>query len=194
MTRRTMALALVLAAFCNATPALAAPHKIGSVDYAELLKDYEKSKQAVAELQESKDKGEAELTTEWENYKKLIEEASSMKDDLRKNPPKTPEEKQARTKAIKDIVFKVEAERDRLTKLKEEREGTYLKRYAAIVAEVTADIQAAVKKMADETGCDLVISSVGNSKRQAPLVLYADDKNDLTDPVLATLNAAAPKK
>jgi len=179
--------------FSAATAALAEPESalVGFLDYDLVLKEYDKSKKAVAELQQQKDAGEAELSQEWESYKKLFEEATELRKELVKNPPQTGEERRERGKAIQDVVGRVDKERERLEKLKEDREGDYLKKYAAIVNEVTAEITAATAKIATGKKYVLVLNTSAKTKRQIPAAIAFDPAHDLTGTVLQAINAAA---
>jgi Skp family chaperone for outer membrane proteins len=57
---------------------------------------------------------------------------------------------------------------------------------------ILAEIKIAVTTTAKTSGCTLVIDTGAETASGTPAVLYDSGENDLTDAVLAQLNAGAP--
>ncbi len=165
--------------------------KIGIVDMRKVFDGYYKTKQADAALKEERaeiDKERAEMVDSYhkheDEWKKLIEKANdqSLSAEERDRSKQSSERK---VLELKDLEKNVEEfDRAATTKQQEKKRS----RWEAIVGEIRAAIDARAK--AD--GYSLVLDTAGESLNNTPTVLYTNGGNDLTEPVLSQLNAAAP--
>ena len=57
---------------------------------------------------------------------------------------------------------------------------------------IVEEIRTAVNGKAKSAGYALVLDTVAESANNTPIVLYSNNENDMTDAILAQLNAGAP--
>lgn len=79
--------------------------------------------------------------------------------------------------------------------IKEDREAATReldRRFVEASRKLLTEVRKATEELGSERGFDLVIDSSGNTNTGLPLLLYAKDLPDLTEAVIARLNADAP--
>ncbi len=173
-----------------ALPAMAQP-KIGLVDMRKVFDGFYKTKQADAALKDEGAELEKERADMVDNYhkredewKKLIEKANdqSLSAEERDRSKQASERKLLELKDLEKTVD----EFDRAARTKQLEKKRL--RWDAIVSE----IRAAIDGKAKTEGYTMVLDTAGESLNNTPVVLYNNGGNDMTDAILAQLNAAAP--
>jgi outer membrane protein len=173
-------------------PAAKAEMKVGTIDMQKVFTAYYKTQDAQAKLQEAQKAYKQELDQRLEDYKTNLDIINKLNDELSKpaltggsNDQKTQDRdaKITETKGLeKEIAdFRQTREKQIQDQLKRMRDG--------IVLEIMAVINDQVKT----ANYDMVFDKSGfSSNNIVPVVLYARDSYDFSDPVITKLNAARP--
>lgn len=185
-----MALPVVLLMTLLSGTALAQT-KIATVDLRKLFDNYWKTKEATASIQAEASR----LDRDDKDYKDKLTQGKTDYQNLlaQANDPALSDAERSKRKADADAKLKQlqesqtmidQFERQAQTRLNEQRMQLRQKVLTAIQSTISAKAKAA--------GYSMVIDTGAQSISPAPVVLYSNGDNDLTDAVLAELNAGAP--
>src|SRR5712664_2261648 len=174
-------LALPIAALAQGTP------KIGTVDMQRAFKDYNKTKEAEAKINDAKNSAKKEYDDRAEAYKKALDEinnlnkqleSSALSADKKTQIAKDRDDKIANIKNMEREIsdFRQTRERQLQEQLMRVREG--------IVKEITDVVMEKVKT----NNLDLVFDKSGMSINGVPVLMYAHENVDFTNDVIAVLN------
>jgi Skp family chaperone for outer membrane proteins len=197
MKKRLQIVAIIAAAFalCSICPpanaGVGADQKIATVDLAKVFEKYYKTvrstaalKQEASDMQkEGKDMADAVKKQEAE-WQKLIDKAEdqAVSADERASSKKAAEEKFREVKSAEQNVQ--DYERISTSRLREKER----QRRDDIVKEIRRVLDAEAKA----GGYTLVLDISGESANMAPVILFSNGANDLTDDLIKELNAGAP--
>lgn len=166
--------------------------KIATLDLRKVFDNYWKRKQADAAVKDRAADMEREHTTmvaDWrkakDEYQSLLASANdqAVSTDERENRKKAAEEKFRRIKETEDSI--AQYEKSARTTLDEQ-----LKRMRE---NILTEIRTVVSLKAAAGSYSLVLDTAAETINNTPMILYSSGKeNDLTDAVLAQLNATAP--
>jgi outer membrane protein len=186
---RTILPLILLVAFMGGTAA--AQTKIATVDLRKLFDNYYKTKLAQANIQERAaqlDKDDKSMKDDLkkggEDYQKLLQQANdqAMSADERDRRKQSADEKLKQLQSSKAAIDQFE--RQAQTTLGEQRQR--------MRDNILVEIKAAVASKAKTAGYTLVLDTAGETVNGTMAVVYTAGENDLTEPVLAQLNAGAP--
>jgi len=177
----TLTLVLPVAAFAQGTM------KIGTVDMQRAFKDYNKTKEAEAKINDAKNSAKKEYDDRAEAYKKALDEinnlnkqleSSALSADKKTQIAKDRDDKIANIKNMEREIsdFRQTRERQLQEQLMRVREG--------IVKEITDVVMEKVKT----NNLDLVFDKSGMSINGVPVLLYSHDNIDFTNDIIAVLN------
>ncbi len=177
----TLTLVLPVAAFAQGTM------KIGTVDMQRAFKDYNKTKEAEAKINDAKNSAKKEYDDRAEAYKKSLDEinnlnkqleSSALSADKKTQIAKDRDDKIANIKNMEREIsdFRQTRERQLQEQLMRVREG--------IVKEITDVVMEKVKT----NNLDLVFDKSGMSINGVPVLLYSHDNIDFTNDIIAVLN------
>lgn len=186
-----LGLALLLVNGLVAIPA-GAQQKLATVDMRKVFDNYWKRKEGDAAI---KDRA-ASMEKDWkamvadfnkakEEYQKLVESAGdqAVSADERAKRKKTADEKLKQLRTTEETVMQYE---------KTARE-TVSRELSRMRESIVSEIRTVVNAQAQSGAYTLVIDSAAESANGVPVLLYSNNKeHDLTETVLAQLNAAAP--
>lgn len=174
-----------------ALPLRAAELKVGVVDLKKVFEGYYKTKLAQAALDEEvaglKKDGKAleeDYAKAVEDYKKTIDEANNqaISSDEREKRKKDAENKMLRVNDLRQTLQQFE--RTASTNMGEKRRMT--------MSKILGEIKEAIAAKAKAGAFTIVLDTSSPDPMNLPTVLYSSGENDLTDAVLAALNANAP--
>ena len=176
-----LTLALPIAAFAQGTL------KVGTVDMQRAFKDYNKTKEAEAKINDAKNAAKKEYDDRAEAYKKALDdinnlnkqlESSALSADKKTQIAKDRDDKIANIKNMEREIsdFRQTRERQLQEQLMRVREG--------IVKEITDVVMEKVKT----NHLDLVFDKTGMSMSGVPVLMYAPDNIDFTNDIIAVLN------
>src|SRR2546428_8130004 len=176
-----LTLTLPVAAFAQGTL------KIGTVDMQRAFKDYNKTKEAEAKINDAKNSAKKEYDDRAEAYKKSLDEinnlnkqleSSALSADKKTQIAKDRDDKIANIKNMEREIgdFRQTRERQLQEQLMRVREG--------IVKEITDVVMEKVKT----NNMDLVFDKSGMSINGVPFLLYSHDNIDFTNDIITVLN------
>src|SRR5438874_13068421 len=174
-------LALPLAMFAQGTL------KIGTIDMNRAFKEYNKTKDAEAKINEAKTAAKKEYDERADSYKKALDEinnlnkqldSSALSADAKTKLAKDRDDKIANIKNMEREINEVRQTRER--QLQEQA----LRMREGIVKEITDVVMDKVKT----NSLDLVFDKSGMSLNGVPLMMYAKENVDFTNDVITVLN------
>src|SRR5205814_3355029 len=176
-----LTLALPLAVFAQGTL------KIGTVDMQRAFKEYSKTKDAEAKINDAKNAAKKEYDDRAESYKKALDEINNLNKQLESSALSA----DAKTKLAKDRDDKIaniknmerEINEFRQTRERQLQEQA-LRMREGIVKEITDVVMEKVKS----NSLDFVFDKSGMSLNGVPLMMYAKDNVDFTNDVITVLN------
>jgi len=186
---RTVVAALLLMALMSGSAL--AQTKIATVDLRKLFDNYYKTKLAQAAIQERAaqlDKDDKSMKDDLnkgsDDYKKLLQQANdqALSADERDRRKLSADEKLKQLQASKTAIDQFE--RQAQTTLGEQRQR--------MRDNILVEIKAAVATKAKAAGDTLVFDTAAETANGTMAVVYSASDNDLTESVLAQLNAGAP--
>jgi outer membrane protein len=165
--------------------------RIATVDLRKIVENYWKTKQANDVLQERADdlkKERRELADELkkanDDYNQLLEDANDQ--------AVSPEERDKRKAAADDKYKDIKNREDAYQQFEREMQTTLLEQQRRMHNNIINEIRDAVAARGKSAGYGMVIDVSAQTPSETPIVLYNNNENDLTDAVLAQLNAGAP--
>jgi outer membrane protein len=161
--------------------------KIGTVDMNRAFKEYNKTKDAEAKINEAKNQAKKEYDDRADAYKKALDEVNSLNKQL--DSPALSAEKKAQTaKERDDKIANIKNMEREITEFRQTRERQLqeqaLRMREGIVKEITDVVMQKVK--ADNL--DFVFDKSGMSLNGVPLLMYSKESVDFTNDVIAVLN------
>ena len=178
---KTIALILPLAMFAQGTL------KIGTIDMNRAFKEYNKTKDAEAKINEAKTAAKKEYDERADSYKKALDEINNLNKQLDSSALSA----DAKTKLAKDRDDKIaniknmerEINEFRQTRERQLQEQA-LRMREGIVKEITDVVMDKVKT----NSLDLVFDKSGMSLNGVPVLMYSRETTDFTNDVVAILN------
>jgi outer membrane protein len=161
--------------------------KIGTVDMNRAFKEYNRTKDAEAKINEAKNQAKKEYDDRADAYKKALDEVNSLNKQL--DSPALSAEKKAQTaKERDDKIANIKNMEREITEFRQTRERQLqeqaLRMREGIVKEITDVVMEKVKA----NNLDFVFDKSGMSLNGVPLLMYSKADVDFTNDVIAVLN------
>ena len=181
----TMLMAAFAAAACGA-----AELKIATVDLDKVFTAHPKTQAAEADLKKAEDAIQAEMDRMVAEGRALEESVAKLR-EAAKNPLLTEEARLTRRNEAEEKLtelqeFQLRARRTQETKLKQMREQVMKSRQG-----IVDELMAALGQFAQASEYDLVLDRSGMTMNAIPLVAYSKPELDVTDKLIAYLQAKA---
>jgi outer membrane protein len=174
-------LALPIAGFAQGTL------KVGTVDMNRAFKEYNKTKDAEAKINEAKNAAKKEYDDRADAYKKALDEINNLNKQL-DSSALSADAKTAKAKERDDKITNIKNMEREINEFRQTRERQLqeqaLRMREGIVKEITDVVMEKVKAQ----GLDLVFDKSGMSLNGVPLLMYSRDTADFTSDVVAVLN------
>jgi len=168
-----------------------AQNRIATVDLRKIFDNYWKTKQADAAL---KDRG-ADLE---KDYKIMLDDLKKAKDEYQtlltdaNNQTLSVEEREKRKKAAEDKFKQIKESEDTIAQYNRQARANIDEQKKRMRDRIVEEIRTTVNGKAKAAGYALVLDTTAENANNTPTVLYSNNENDMTDAVLAQLNAGAP--
>ena len=161
--------------------------KIGTVDMNRAFKEYNKTKDAEAKINDAKNQAKKEYDDRADSYKKALDEINNLNKQL--DSPALSAEKKAQTAKDRDEkianIKNMEREINEFRQTRERQlQEQAMRMREGIVKEITDIVNEKVKANA----LDLVFDKSGMSLNGVPLLMYSKENVDFTNDVVAVLN------
>jgi outer membrane protein len=161
--------------------------KVGTVDMSRAFKEYNKTKDAEAKINEAKNAAKKEYDERAEAYKKALDEINNLNKQLDSNALSA-EAKSAKAKERDDKITNIKNMEREINDFRQTRERQLqeqaLRMREGIVKEITDVVMARVKSQ----NLDLVFDKSGMSLNGVPLLLYSRDNVDFTSDIVTEMN------
>lgn len=165
--------------------------RIGTVDLRKVFDGYWKTKQADAALKDRAADIEKDHKTMLDEWKKSKDEYQTLLGEAN-NQTLSIEERDKRKKLAEDKFKQIKDSEDAITQYERQARTTLDEQKKRMRDSIVEEIRTAVNGKAKTAGYALVIDTAAESFNNTPVVLYANNENDLTEAVLSQLNAGAP--
>jgi len=179
----TLALVLVVPIAARAQGTL----KIGTVDMNRAFKEYNKTKDAEAKINDAKNQAKKEYDDRADTYKKALDEVNNLNKQL-DAPALSADAKTQKAKERDDKIANIKNMEREINEFRQTRERQLqeqaLRMREGIVKEITDVVMDKVKA----NSLDLVFDKSGMSLNGVPLLMYSRDNVDFTNDVIAVLN------
>lgn len=174
-------LALPLTGFAQGTL------KVGTVDMNRAFKEYNKTKDAEAKINEAKNAAKKEYDDRADAYKKALDEINNLNKQLDSNALSA-DAKATKAKERDDKITNIKNMEREINEFRQTRERQLqeqaLRMREGIVKEITEVVMEKVKAQS----LDLVFDKSGMSLNGVPLLMFSRDNVDFTSDVVAVLN------
>ncbi len=165
--------------------------RIATVDLRKLFDNYWKTKQASAALKDRADEIEKDHKTMLDDLSKARDEYQTLLTEAN-NQTLSLDEREKRQKSAEDKLKQIRDSQEALAQYERQARTTLDEQNKRMRSSLIDEIRTTVKGKASSAGYALVLDTMAESAAGAPVVLYSNNENDITDAVLAQLNAGAP--
>lgn len=187
----TKSLCLLFLFSLIASPALG-QERLATVDLKKLFENYWKRKEGDVAIKERVATMEKENGEMLESFKKGKEEYNALLANAN-DPAVSTEEKDKRKKAADDKLKQLKVNEESIAQYQKQARETVEQQMRRMRENILSEIRNAVNAKAQAAGYALVIDTAAETVNGTPVILYSSGKDhDLTETVLAQLNAAAP--
>ncbi len=161
--------------------------KIGTVDMQRAFKEYTKTKDAEAKINDAKNAAKKEYDDRADAYKKALDEINNLNKQL-DAPALSADAKTQKAKERDDKIANIKNMEREITEFRQTRERQLqeqaLRMREGIVKEITDVVMDKVKA----TNMDLVFDKSGMSLNGVPVLMYSRDSTDFTTDIISVLN------
>ena len=174
-------LALPIAALAQGTP------KIGTVDMQKAFKEYNKTKEAEAKINDAKNAAKKEYDDRAEAYKKALDEINNLNKQL-ESPALSADKKTGMAKERDDKIANIKNMEREISDFRQTRERQLQEQLMRMREGLVKEITDVVMEKVKAKSLDFVLDKSGVSINGVPVVLYAPDSVDFTSEIVETLN------
>jgi outer membrane protein len=161
--------------------------KVGTVDMNRAFKEYNKTKDAEAKINEAKNAAKKEYDDRADAYKKALDEINKLNQQL-DAPALSADAKTQKAKERDEKISNIKSMEREINEFRQTRERQLqeqaLRMREGIVKEITDVVMDKVKA----NSLDMVFDKSGMSLNGVPLLMYSRDNVDFTNDVVAVLN------
>jgi outer membrane protein len=161
--------------------------KIGTVDMNRAFKEYNKTKDAEAKINDAKNQAKKEYDDRADTYKKSLDEVNNLNKQL--DSPALSAEKKAQTaKERDDKIANIKNMEREINEFRQTRERQLQEQAMRMREGIVKEITDVVNEKVKANGLDLVFDKSGMSLNGVPLLMYSKENVDFTNDVITVLN------
>lgn len=179
--------AIVLALCFVSAVETRAQTKIGTVDMERVLKEYSKTKEAEARLNEAKNAAKKEYDERADAYKKALEEINKINAQL-DTPVLSADAKASKAKERDEKIANLKNMEREITEFRQTREQQLQQQLLRMREGLLKEITDVVMEQVKSRNMDLVFDKSGASLNRFSPILFSPDSIDFTADVIAALN------
>ena len=176
-----LTLLLPIAAFAQGTM------KIGTVDMQRAFKDYNKTKEAEAKINDAKNAAKKEYDDRAEAYKKSLDEINNLNKQLESSALSADKKTQI-AKERDDKIANIKNMEREISDFRQTRERQLQEQLMRVREGIVKEITEVVMEKVKTNNLDLVLDKSGMSINGVPVLLYSHDNIDFTNDIIAVLN------
>jgi outer membrane protein len=174
-------LALPVAAFAQGTL------KIGTVDMQRAFKEYSKTKDAEAKINDAKNAAKKEYDDRADGYKKALDEINNLNKQL-DAPALSADAKTQKAKERDDKIATIKNMEREITEFRQTRERQLQEQAMRMREGIVKEITDVVMEKVKANRMDLVFDKSGMSLNGVPVLMYAPENVDFTNDIVTVLN------
>lgn len=169
--------------------------KVGTVDMQRAFKEYNKTKDAEAKVNDAKNAAKKEFDDRTEGYKKALDEINKLNQQL-DAPALSADAKAQKAKERDEKIANIKNMEREINEFRQTREQQLQQQAMRMRESIVKEITDLVLERVKTNGMDLVFDKSGLSTNYVPVVLYAKDSADFTADIITALNkkVVAPEK
>jgi outer membrane protein len=191
MKSRLCKLVPALLLLCLLGSPACAQSRVATVDLRKLFDGYWKTKQADSAIKDRAADLEKERKTMLEEWKKARDDYQTFLSEAN-NQTLSLEEREKRKKSAEDKLKQIKDAEDSVNQYDRQARSILDEQRKRMRDTIVDEIRSTVKGKATAGGFALVVDTSADTSTGTPVVLFSNNEHDLTDAVLAQLNAAAP--
>ena len=162
---------------------------VGTIDVNRILKEYRKSKEAEAKLNDAKNAAKKEFDERVDAYKKGLEEINKL--NAQTDAPALTAEAKAQKARQRDEKIAVLKNMEReINEFRQTREQQLQQQAQHLQENLLSEITAVVLEQAKTKNLDLVFDTSGASLNRFSPILFSKERADFTSDVITALNKA----
>jgi len=167
--------------------------KIGTVDMQRAFKEYTKTKDAEAKVNDAKNAAKKEFDDRTEGYKKALEEINKLNQQL-DSPALSTDKKTSMAKDRDEKIANIKTMEREINEFRQTREQQLQQQAMRMREGIVKEITDIVMERVKTNGMDLVFDKSGLSQNFVPVLLYSRDNVDFTTEVITALNKKSAEK
>src|SRR5215831_6618494 len=161
--------------------------KIGTVDMQRAFKEYNKTKEAEAKINDAKNAARKEYNDRAEEYKKALDEINNLNKQL-ESPALSADKKTQTAKDRDDKIAKIKNMEREISDFRQTRERQLQEQLMRMREGIVKEITDVVMEKVKANNLDMVFDRSGMSINGVPVLMYSHDNIDFTNDVIAVLN------
>ena len=161
--------------------------KIGTVDMQRAFKEYNKTKEAEAKINDAKNAARKEYDDRADDYKKALDEINNLNKQL-ESPALSADKKTQTAKDRDDKIAKIKNMEREISDFRQTRERQLQEQLMRVREGIVKEITDVVMEKVKASNMDLVFDKSGMSINGVPVLMYSHDNIDFTNDIIAVLN------
>ena len=161
--------------------------KIGTVDMNRTFREYNKTKDAEAKINDAKNQAKKEYDERADSYKKALDDINNLNKQL-ESPALSADKKTALAKDRDDKIANIKNMEREITEFRQTRERQLQDQALRMREGIVKEISDVVMDKVKSSNLDLVFDKSGNSLNGVPVLMYSRDSVDFTNDVILVLN------
>src|SRR5881628_1308547 len=161
--------------------------KIGTVDMQRAFKEYNKTKEAEAKINDAKNAARKEYDDRAQDYKKALDEINNLNKQL-ESPALSADKKTQTAKERDDKIANIKNMEREISDFRQTRERQLQEQLMRVREGIVKEITDVVVEKVKAKSLDFVLDKSGMSINGVPVVLYAPETVDFTSEIIDTLN------
>ena len=168
-----------------------APARFATVDMKKVFDSYYKTKQAEGQIKERAAESD-------KVYKGMIDDYKTLNDDYKKlidasnDQALSSDEREKRKKSAENKLIEIQTTEKSVKQYEQQARTTIGEMEKRMREKIVGEIRDVVNVKAKSAGFAMVFDLAAQTVYQTPVILYTNGDNDLTDPIIKEMNAAAP--
>ncbi|MBA2584938.1 MAG: OmpH family outer membrane protein [Chthoniobacterales bacterium] len=188
--KKSLAVALLFALLLPGAAFAQGTMKVGTIDMNRAFKEYNKTRDAEARINEAKNAAKKEFDDRYDAYKKAVEEINKINQQL-EAPALSADAKTQKAKDRDEKIASVKNMDRELTEFKQTRERQLQEQALRMREGIVKEITDVVLERVKTNSYDFVFDKSGMSLNGVPMVMYSRENVDFTTDVVTSLNKPA---
>jgi outer membrane protein len=164
--------------------------KIGTVDMQRAFKEYNKTKDAEAKVNDAKNAAKKEFDDRTDGYKKALDEINKLNQQL-DAPALSADAKAQKAKERDEKIANIKNMEREINEFRQTREQQLQQQAMRMREGIVKEITDVVLERVKTNGMELVFDKSGLSQNFVPVLLYSKDSADFTTEIITALNKKA---